>query len=146
MDDGIDVYNDLIVQLAIDGVNLGASITNVETDETDLPDWSLEMVKTQLALRLADEWDRQASPILVARADRALRAVLRMTGGVKAATPASTTPRGSGNTGYDNTRIFFPNTECGNINTGAGGSLLTDEGQQLKSNTGCNGVNGDSGF
>lgn len=143
---GIDTYNDLIVQLAIDGVNLGATITTNKDDDAEVPDWALEMVKTQVALRLSDEFGRTATLVLVERADIAMRAVLRMTGGVGRSTPSSITPRGSGNTGYNNTVRFYPNTECGSIKTGANDNLLTDDGQQLKDNTGCAGINGDSGF
>jgi hypothetical protein len=146
MDDGIDTYNDLITQFSIDGINLGATIVSVKTDETGLPDWSLEMMKTQLALRLADEFDRPVSVVLGQRADRAMRAVLEMVGDDIVSTPATYTPRGSGNTRYNDGPTFYPDTECGTILTGGNENLLTDEGQTLKDNTGCNGVNGDSGF
>ena len=146
MNIGIDTYNDLIVQFGTSGINLGATIVTVKEDDTDLPDWSLEMIKTQIALRLSDEFGRDISSVLGERADRAMRAVLQMVVSVGASTPASNTPRGSGNTGYSDGPTFYPDTECGTILTGAGDALLDDEGRILKDNTGCNVINGDRGF
>jgi len=141
MEIGIDTYNDLIVQLQIDGITFGATIVTVKEDETDVPDWAQEMIKTQLALRLADEFGRAISALLVERADRAMRAVMRMVRIQRPSAMPNTLPRGSGN--YDSSRSsrFFPDRDCGDIKSGNNDFMLDDEGQVIQDNTSCPGGN-----
>jgi len=141
MDIGIDTYNDLITQFQIDGIDLGATITSAKEDEADVPDWALEMIKTQLALRLAQEFSRPIDGILIERADRAMRAVLRMTRIQRASAFPTTLPIGSGNYNNGQTRNFYPDRDCGDIKSGNNDFLLDDEGDVVQDNTSCAGSN-----
>lgn len=137
METGIDTYNDMITQFQIDGIALGASITSEEEDEADVPDWANEMIKTQLALRLGQEFNRPADLILIERADRAMRSVLKMVKLQRGSAFPNTLPIGSGNYNSSRTGRFFPDRDCGDIKSGNNDFLLDDEGQVAQDNTSC---------
>ena len=123
---GIDTYNDLITQLNIDGISLGATIVDDKDDEADVPDWANEMIKTQIALRLLDEFNRPLTVVLSERADRALRAVRRMVSRQRGSAFPSTLPTGTGNYSSSSSRRFFPDRDCGDVK-GANGYFMRDD-------------------
>jgi len=137
---GIDTYNDIIVQFNIDGITLGATIVSKSKDETDIPDWAQEMIKTQIALRLLDEFNRPLTVVLSERADRALRAVMRMVRQQRGSAFPNTLPVGAGNYRFRTSR-FFPDRDCGDIKSGNNDFILDDEGQVIQDNTDCAGAN-----
>ena len=140
MEIGIDTYNDIITQFNIDGISLAATIVSDKDDETDIPDWAQEMIKTQIAIRLLDEFNRPLTPVLAERADRALRAVMRMVSQQRGSAFPNTLPVGSGNYGFRTNR-FFPDRDCGDIKSGNNDFILDDEGQVMQDNTDCAGAN-----
>lgn len=137
MDDGISTYNNLISQLQIDGVVFGATLVNSKEDDTEVPYWAQEMVECQVAIRLADEFDRPVSSVLAVRASRALRAVKRMVSNQRSSALPNTLPTGSGN--YDSNYYprFFPDRDCGDISSANGDFLLDDEGQVVQNEESC---------
>ncbi|MCK5616513.1 hypothetical protein KAR91_82385 [Candidatus Pacearchaeota archaeon] len=137
IEDGIDVLNDLMFQLQIDGINLGYSEIDDKEQEVTTPDWSYEMIKTELALRLAQEFNRPADPVLIERADRAMRAVLKMTGFQRGAALPNTLPTGSGNySGYGVPR-FYPDRDCGDILSGNNDFIQNEQGQIAQDDSSC---------
>lgn len=141
MDIGIDTYNNLIMQLNIDGITFGATQVSKKEDETDVADWAEDMVQTQLALRLADEFGRIVTPVLVERADRALRAVMRMTSIQRPSAFPNTLPIGTGNYDRISNPRFFPDRDCGDIKSGNNDFMLDGEGRVIRDNTDCPGGN-----
>ena len=134
---GIDTYSDIISHFGIHGISLGATIVSSEDDEADVPDWANEMIKTQIALRLLDEFNRPLTVGLSERADRALRAVRRMVSRQRGSAFPSTLPVGTGNYSSSSSRRFFPDRDCGDVTGGNGDFMLDDEGQMIQDNSSC---------
>lgn len=137
---GIDTYNDIITQFNIDGISLGATIVNDKDDETDIPDWAQDMIKTQIAIRILDEFNRPLTVVMSERADRALRAVMRKVSEQRGSAFPNTLPIGTGNYRF-RTNTFFPDRDCGDITGGNNDFMLDDEGQVIQDNTDCAGAN-----
>lgn len=140
---GIDTYNDLIVQLNIDGISLGATIVSKKEDETDVPDWAQEMIKNQIAIRILDEFNRPLTAVLAERADRALRAVMRMVSQQRSSAFPNTLPVGTGNYRFRTSR-FFPDRDCGDIKSGNNDFMLDDEGQVIQDGSCSRNLTGDT--
>ena len=141
---GIDTYNDIITQFGIDGISLGATIVSDKDDEADVPDWANEMIKTQIALRLLDEFNRPLTVVLSERADRALRAVKRMVSRQRGSAMPSTLPVGTGNYSSSSSRRFFPDRDCGDITGGNGDFMLDDEGHVIQDDNCSRNLTGDT--
>lgn len=141
MDIGISTYNNLIFQLNIDGITFGATEVNDKEDETGVADWAEDMVQTQLALRLADEFSRAVTGVLIERADRALRAVMRMTSIQRGSAFPNTLPIGTGNYDRISNPRFFPDRDCGDIKSANNDFMLDGEGNVIQDNTDCPGEN-----
>ena len=141
---GIDTYNDIITQFGLDGISLGATIVSGEDDEADIPDWANEMIKTQIALRLLDEFIRPLTVVLSERADRALRAVRRMVSRQRGSAMPSTLPTGTGNYSGSRNARFFPDRDCGDVTGGNNDFMLDDEGQVIQDDSCPRNLIGDS--
>ena len=140
MNDGISTYNNIITQLQIDGVVIGAAKVTNKEDNTEVPDWAQEMIETQIAIRLADEFDRPVTNVLAARTSRALKAVMRMVRRQRQSAFPNTLPVGSGNYSiFGRTSKFFPDRDCGDLRTGNNDFLLDGEGQVIQNEENCGG-------
>ena len=146
MNDGISTYNNLIAQLQIDGVTFGASKVDDKEDDTEVPDWAQEMIETQIAIRLADEFNRPVTSVLAARTSRALKAVMRMVRRQRQSAFPNTLPVGSGNYSiFGRTSKFFPDRDCGDIRSANNDFMLDDQGQVIQNEDSCGGSNSSFG-
>lgn len=64
----IDEMNDMMAEFNGVGIALGYSTVTNPTDETNLPAFALSMVKSNLAVRLSNEFGRQLPPGLASQA------------------------------------------------------------------------------
>jgi len=148
MSDGIDLYNDLIPLLSIDGLNFGATLVTSEDDKTDLPDWARELVKTQLALLLRQEYGRDPDAVLIERSERAWRSAAKQTRDPIRSQYPNTLPKGSGNmnNGRYSSARFYPDRYKGRIRLGNKQFSRDDEGAPLKDGERSQNHVGDRGY
>jgi hypothetical protein len=132
INDAIETMNDVMAELDSEGVKLGYSIVLSATDEVTIPDWANAMLKTSLAIRLADDYGRPVSGVLAAKAANSFDAVLRRVVNIGPVSFPSTLPTGQGlGTNAYNRPNFFPDNDFNDLDSESGQGLADDRGQQI---------------
>lgn len=131
--DAIETLNDMMTEQDADGLMLGYSIVESETDEVTVPDWSLNAIKANLAVLLAPEYDRQITQALADRASEAFRAIKNRAIEIGEVSFPDILPVGAGNrVGTDQNQFnFFPDEDFNDLLYNNGESLVDDRGRQL---------------
>ena len=133
INDGIEVLNDMMLEFDVGGLRLGYSVVSSSSDLITSPDWSHAMMKSQLALRLAPEYDRTVSPALFKQAKDALRTVKKKVIRIGAVSYPSTYPIGSGNEIYttDSQYPFYPDKDVNDLLYENSQGATTQRDQQI---------------
>lgn len=131
MSDGIEVLNDMMSELAGRGVNLRYQKAVASTDELGVPDWAVAMMKSNLAERLAPEYDRTVTPALAKFASKSMDNVsARALGKITVVYP-DILPIGENAWSYDLSK-YFQDESLDDLETGLGVVLETGEAEKIK--------------
>lgn len=129
----ISVLNDMMLEWHETGIWLGYAIISEAQETITAPDWSHGAIKANLALRLCDEYGREASVQLYEDADRGMRLLRSKTTHFASYLKPSTMPRGSGNLGHGraNQSEHYPNAWADDLASGSGQPLADETGTTL---------------
>lgn len=120
--DAIIELNDLMLELDADGTKLNYTVISDSSDIITAPDWSYSYMTSNLAVRLAPDFDISASAELVAQATTAELVVIKRTSEIGPVVYPNTLPIGSGNESMYDER-FFIETNKYDLETGSGDQL-----------------------
>ena len=136
--DAIEDLNDMMYEWDADGINLGYTTITSSSDTVTTPDWSMGAIKSNLAIRLAPDYDKQVSNALVVSAQQGYETLINRSIELDNVDFPDTLAKGSGNTNvvsYTN-RFFITNNE-NELTTGVdflddevSDILLDDEGDE----------------
>jgi hypothetical protein len=134
INDAIESMNDMMLALDVEGIRLGFNIVESSSDEITAPDWSYGMMKYNLALLLADEYNKNVTASLVAVANKYMMAVRNRVVNISQPIFSDTLPIGSGhNNGCGSSSSnFFQDTDSDDLLFGNGEHMLDDESEQLE--------------
>lgn len=122
----IEVLNDMMAEWDGLGVSVGYTVaSNLSTDIT-VPPYALHAIKTNLALRLAPEFEGNASQLLAVQADQAYKKLATIVINVEPSEYPCTLPMGSGNTGDDRWDTQFYPCADDEALTETGGTILLE--------------------
>ncbi len=129
--DSISELNDMMTELDASGTKLGYTIISSSSDEITTPDWTWGAMRSNLAIRLAPEFDAVITQALAVQASDGYNAILKRTVTIDRVQFPDTLPIGAGNE-YWNYERFFKNDYDNDILTGSHQTLSTDENINLK--------------
>jgi hypothetical protein len=128
---GMRALNDMVSEWDISGLALGFTLLTNIADPVTVPAGLIGAVKSNLAVRLAPQFDKQITPGLFALAKSGMKAVRHFAVVQLPTRMPSTMPIGSGNEreSYSNysTRKFYPEPESGVLTEDNGNILLESE-------------------
>ena len=125
---GMRSLNDMVSEWDALGLSLGFTLLTNITDTVTVAAGLIGAVKTNLAVRLAPQFDKQVTPGLMLSAKNGMKAVRRIAMTVAPTSLPSIMPIGSGNEDeYYSTRRFFPAPEAGVLDEGNGNVLLESD-------------------
>ncbi len=114
--DGLDALNDLLAEWGIDGTIKEAVPVKEVNDILQIPRYCFGALKSNLALRLGNEYGRKISPVLLNEAKSSLAVLLRRAVNLAEIKFPSTLPVGSGNyIDYNSDSDFFPSDDKRNF-------------------------------
>ena len=126
----IEVLNDMMAEWDMNGISIGYSVVTSLSNDLTVPDYALAAMKSNLAVRLAPEFDGNASGLLVTLADRQHSALLNATLTIGPSPMPCTVPVGSGNSGnwgsQGNWNRFYPCSDAEILGEN-GGTILLEE-------------------
>lgn len=130
--DGIETLNDMMTEQAADGLQLGFAKVIDKTDDIEVPDWSLAAIKSNLAVRLAPEYDRPLTQAVVMFADSSFTAIKNRSIVIGAASFPDTLPVGSGNRVHNdvNQPHYFVDQDFDNLHY-ENGQTVTDDRNRI---------------
>jgi hypothetical protein len=134
INDAIESMNDMMLALDVEGIRLGYDVVTSSSDEITAPDWSYGMMKYNLALLLADEYNKNVTQSLATFANKYMMVVRNRIVNISQPRFSDTLPTGSGHNngcGYLNNR-FFQDTDSDDLLFGNGEHMLDDESEQLE--------------
>lgn len=126
INDSIDELNDMMLEIDATGVKLGYTIVSDKTDVITAPDWAYGAIRSNLAVRMAHDFDIAITPALAQQAEASWEAVLQRVVEVGPVQFPDIMPIGSGNE-YWNYERFFKDTYRNDLRTGSGGTLTDEE-------------------
>lgn len=126
INDAISELNNMMVEVDAGGTKLGYTIVSAPTDSITTPDWTYGAMESNLAVRLAPEYEIIISQALATQAHETWKIVLKRTVEIGSTVFPDTMPIGSGNE-YWNYQRFFVDTYRNDLETGAGGTLADTE-------------------
>ncbi len=124
--DAISELNNLMVEADAGGTKLGYTIVSSQTDEITTPDWTYGAMESNLAVRIAPEYEVTVSNELAVQASETWKIVLKRTVELGAVNYPTTLPIGSGNE-YWNYQRFFVDGFNNDLETASGGTLADTE-------------------
>lgn len=123
----LETLNDMMAEWDGEGLSVGYSRASSLSDDITVPDYALAAMKYNLALRLAPEYEVEASASLQGNAGRSYRSLTNIVINVPQAEYPCTMPVGSGNTGDSvYSERFYPCPES-ELLTETGGSILLED-------------------
>lgn len=118
---GLRALNDMLQEWDVSGLSLGFTLITNITQAVTVPASLIGAVKTNLAMRLAPQFDSDITPGLALSAKNGMRAVRIYAVSTNPTSLPSIMPVGSGNEDeYYSTRRFFPAPEEGVLGEGDG--------------------------
>lgn len=75
LDLAVELLNDMLAEWRIDGLDVGIAKLLASTDDFTVRDEFIAPIKNNLTVRLAEEFDRPLTPVLVANAERGRRLI-----------------------------------------------------------------------
>lgn len=133
IDDAIESMNDMMLALDAEGVRLSYSVVTSSSDNITSPDWAYGMMKYNLALLLADEYNKNVTASLASFAQKYMMVVRNRVVNISQPRFSDTLPTGSGHNngcGYLNNR-YFNDTDSGDLLFGNGEHMLDYESEQI---------------
>ena len=128
MSDAISELNDMMLELDADGIALGFTVITNPSDTITVPDGAIGGIASNLAIRLAPEYDEPISAGLFASAKSGMSAMRKLGVTIEQTSFGGTLPIGSGNEGdtFDDYHFYdeIPDSALTETN---GNILLEDE-------------------
>lgn len=129
--DGIDELNDMMFEWAARGLKLSYDPVQDQNDETNLPDWSLSGVKSNLGVRLISEFGSPIQPTLIEQARFGLLSIRKRVLGTIETFYPNILPIGGENDQYQDNPRFYPNFARDDLLDEISQSLKTEAGRQI---------------
>lgn len=131
INDGIDELNDMLLEWSARGIKLSFDPVQVQTDDTNLPDWALSAVKSNLGVRLISEFGSPVQSTLIEQARFGLKSILKkLFNNIETLYP-SILPTGGEVSQYDNRRKFYPDFQQDDLFAETGQSINTESNRQI---------------
>ncbi|MCP5017146.1 MAG: hypothetical protein GY938_18020 [Ketobacter sp.] len=105
--DAIETLNDMMLEYSEAGISVGYTVVSAITDTVTVYDWANSLVKTNLAVRLAPEYDRRISPELAAIASNSFTDIMNRQTRLGPVKFPGTLPVGSGNRQLSSDNKYF---------------------------------------
>ena len=129
--DAISELNNLMTEFEADGTHLNYTIVSDSSDTITTPDWANSFMESNLALRLASEFEVQVSQTLAMQASKAEDIIIKRTAQLGTVLFPNTLPIGSGNETFYYDR-FFKDTSRYDLETDSGDQLSDTEDMHIE--------------